>query len=608
MRHGDAGDDEHATNELGEGYLLAHVGSESHTCSYLKGNVPTGGRRSTTLARMTTASTSWMLPGHIVPYILVWKNDSAANDTARIVPAATAILQLNNWAVSYSDTLLDLDEALRAGTSAASAPKPTTVTAQVKSRISAAVSVGRLVVLNSTEGVTANPSVKRKVTFKFVFTSSSALTQPYVVAVNGVVQTLSPLTVNHGGTFSVEVAPDSTVSLYLNSDASTGRRKSPVYGITPRERDVHVTITEKMGKHNDPAVPVFKKTEGPANKKVDYYTAPLTGDIWMQVSYKFTEEDAKSLLPTTTHAAIRTAVLSIYRNELTQNSLSVTLPVEGTVAPGAPSTQKITMNFSDSDNPIQNINSFSLRSDGLTRVHPKAFLVLFEAARTAGISTLAISSNWRPLLGSIAHRSGLGVDVNSIEDATQQIRLNRKELRTGTPDLPWVSTTEKQLFGQYEAAKKTVKDAAAALKSAEVELTTANKALAAAKAAKAKAKNDPAKLQAATAAETTATQAQTAATNKKQAALAAVNSANTARGAAKTTWNTELDTNEPATMRSFRNALSSHAMVRQVFDPWYMDINTRDTVAATANEQCTSNETLHAHHLHVTIYDPVNTA
>jgi hypothetical protein len=367
---------------------------------------------------MTTASTSWTLPGHSVPYILVWKNDAAANNTARIVPAATAILQLNNWAVSHSDTLLDLDEALREGTSAASGPKPTTVTAQVKSRISSAITAGKLVVLNSTEGPIANPAVKRKVTFKFVFTSSSTLTLPYVVAINGVVQTLSPQKVKSGGTFSVEAAPDNTVSLYLNSDASTGRRKSPVYGITPRERDVHVTITEKMGKHNDPAVPVFKKTEGPANKKVDYYTAPLTGDIWMQVSYKFTEEDAKNILPATTHAAIRTAVLSIYRNELAQNSLSVTLPAEGTVAPGTPSTQKITMNFSDSANPTQNITSFSLRSDGLTRVHPKAFLALFEAARTAGVKTLAISSNWRPLLGSIAHRSGLGVDVNSIEDAT----------------------------------------------------------------------------------------------------------------------------------------------------------------------------------------------
>jgi hypothetical protein len=555
-----------------------------------------------------TASTSWTLPGHSVPYLLVWKNDAAANNTARIVPAATALLQLNNWVVSYSDTLLELDAALREGTSAASAPAPTTVTAQVKSRISSSITAGRLVVLNSTEGPTANPAVKRKVTFKFVFTTSAGLTLPYVVAINGVVQSTSTVTVKSGGTFSVEAAPGNTVSLYLNSDAGSGRRKSPVYGITPRERDVHVTITEKTGKHNDPAVPVFKKTEGPANKKVDYYTAPLTGDIWMQVSYKFTEDDAKNSLPATTHAAIRTAVLSIYRNELTQNSLSVTLPVEGTVAQGAPSTKKITMNFSDSANPTQNITSFSLRSDGLTRVHPKAFLALFEAARTAGVKTLGISSNWRPLLGSIAHRSGLGVDVSSLEDATQQIQLNRQELRSAGPDLPWVSTKEKQLFGQYETTKKTAKDAAAALKSAEAELAAANKALAAAKVAKAKANNDAGKLQAATAAESAATQAKTAATNKKQAALAAVNSANSAKGTAKTTWNTELDANDPAAMRSFRNALASHAMVRQVFDPWYMDANTRDTVAGTANEQCSGNETLHAHHLHVTIYDAVNTA
>lgn len=57
-------------------------------------------------------------------------------------------------------------------------------------------------------------------------------------------------------------------------------------------------------------------------------------------------------------------------------------------------------------------------------------------------------------------------------------------------------------------------------------------------------------------------------------------------------------------MRNLRNALKDHSMVKQFFDPWYMDSNTRDKVDASPNEQCTDNEKLHAHHLHITVNEP----
>jgi hypothetical protein len=43
--------------------------------------------------------------------------------------------------------------------------------------------------------------------------------------------------------------------------------------------------------------------------------------------------------------------------------------------------------------------------------------------------------------------------------------------------------------------------------------------------------------------------------------------------------------------------------VKQLFDPWHMDNNTRDKVPAQPNTQISDNEKLHAHHLHITVLD-----
>ena len=51
-------------------------------------------------------------------------------------------------------------------------------------------------------------------------------------------------------------------------------------------------------------------------------------------------------------------------------------------------------------------------------------------------------------------------------------------------------------------------------------------------------------------------------------------------------------------------ALHAHTQrVKQLYDPWYMDDNTRDKLPAQPNTQINSNETLHAHHLHITVLD-----
>lgn len=69
-------------------------------------------------------------------------------------------------------------------------------------------------------------------------------------------------------------------------------------------------------------------------------------------------------------------------------------------------------------------------------------------------------------------------------------------------------------------------------------------------------------------------------------------------------WNAERDANEPAKVKLFRASLLHCTCVVQLFDPWYMDANTKAGQNPEPNMQKTSNETLHAHHLHVTVFEP----
>src|SRR6218665_510942 len=555
----------------------------------------------------------WLLPGASTPYVVVCWNDKDAQDSSRRVAAQTALEQLDNWALLHGKSLLEMDEALKEKKSGgAQALVKGAASPTLKASVSSAIQTGKLVVLRSTvEDTKQTPpstpgfsAVKRKVTFKFDLTVDKKLSLPYAIAVNGVVveHAAKPGMLRQalGHECSIMADAGSTVSLYLNSDAHPSHRKNPVYGVTPTERDIFVRITEKTGKLSDTAVPAFKKTEGPKGQEVDYYTASLTGDIWMKVSYKYTEADAKGHLPVTTDTGIRNAVLSIYREELKQQSLTVTC-----AAQGESTSQTITVTFEDATNPKSNIKDFSLLRDGLPRVHPKGFLALFEAARAASLKKMTISSNWRPLLGSIAHRSGLGVDVAVLEDATQEIAVNRQELRDSKKkDVPWVSEKEKVLFGKYETARKESSTASANVTKAEKALVAANKAIAAANKEKAKAKNNEALLKAATDKQTQALAAKEAALKALESAKATTQTAVTQVGTTRTAWKTEVDATAPEGMTSFREALLGHALVSQVLDPWYMDINTRDKQAPLLNEQRSKNETLHAHHLHITVSEP----
>lgn len=428
-------------------------------------------------------------------------------------------------------------------------------------------------------------ATKRKVTYILNTSASSfALKMPYAVAINGKVLAdykEKPKQVSGGkGSITLTVDSGDTVSLYLNSDAHPEYRKQPMYAITPKERDVIVTITEKTGKHADADTPTLK-TESDDPKKPDEYTAPLTGDIWLKISHKYTPAEAEKLIPAQTSSEIKAAVLRYY-----DGSLSSAKPNNAVSKPAkdgqSANTCCITVSSEADNNAQKNIQSFNLYTDGLPRVHPHGYVALIEAAFDAGIEKLTLTSTWRPMVGSIAHRAGLGLDVNHL-DKTQ---LNREELRKPKAvDTDNVSEDEKKRFKEKGAADAEAKKA----KAERDKLQAEHKALLALK------KTNPNK----------ANPIREMELEKEIAeAEAKLEAANKNKTAAEKAWNAERDKNEPAKVKGYRASLSRCKHVKQLFDPWYMDENTADSAPAKPNEQKTDNETLHAHHLHITVHEP----
>ena len=434
---------------------------------------------------------------------------------------------------------------------------------------------------NATGTTDVKVTPKRQVTYIFNATVSTPPNIPYAVAVNGSalpIYATKPARVSgKGGKITVTVDAGSKVSLFLNSDAHPLYRKNAVYEITANERDVQVTITEKSGKHSDADTPVLKaQANGAAASAVDAYQASLTGDIWMKVSHAYTSAEVDALVPAGTSAESLAAVKCIY-DGLTIKKLSIAVP-----ATGDKQALTLTVSFNDSDNPKSNIVSYGLLADGLPRVHPAGYAALFNAAIENSISSLNVTSCWRPMLGSIAHRAGLGLDVDYVGKThmnRQELRLNQSTGKGNGDDTDNVSDAEVKRFKEYEAAIVANKKAQADL-------------IAATNAAKA-ARSDP------------VTRLE-ALTKQEAAQETAVKSAIT-EATALDRWSNERNANEPATVRLFRSSLLKCACVAQLFDPWMMDSDARDGQALTPNMQrgaATSNERLHSHHLHVTVRDP----
>jgi hypothetical protein len=419
-----------------------------------------------------------------------------------------------------------------------------------------------------------------KVTYSFVFRSK--LSMPYAVAVNGnVLAAFKDRPKRTDSKILLSVDAGQTVQLYLNSDAHPAFRQHPVYEVKVVDDDVELVINEIAGQHTDTDVPVMGKvTKNEATgRSLQHMSAKLTGDIWMKVSHKYTASEVDARLPAETSADVKAAIKRIYTG-----LSSPTLTVERSAQDGKPA-RTLTVKFSDSSNPRENISSYALLRDGLPRVHPGGYAALLNAALEAEVASIMVSSCWRPMLGSIAHRAGLGLDVSVVGGTT----MNRQELRRALSashasphgngnDKDNVTDAEVKAFGEYERAivdkKKADAEVIAADKAIQGILTSGN------------------------------VEAIKVARERQAAARSLSRESAQAESAKRVEWNRQRDAGEPNHVHQYRVSLLKCACVRQLFDPWYMGVNVKGGAEPLPNMQKSGNETLHAHHLHITVDEP----
>ena len=402
----------------------------------------------------------------------------------------------------------------------------------------------------STSLTTVNVSARRKV--RYVFDTSATkrdLALPYRVLIDGKVQDAEArLCKLSGSKRSIEllVAPGARVALFLNSDVHPDFRREPVYALQVGEHDVEVLITEKPGRISharaEVGTSVTRQAGQPGERAVDCYKALLTGDIWMQISHLYTAAQADAILPPETPPPVRVAVRAIYSG-LPAAQLLVQFPASDTTPAHA-----LRVAFADSENARANITYCSLLNDVLPRTHPAAFAALLSEAHKAGVTEVHVTSCWRPMLGSIAHRAGLGLDIVYIANASQTVRINRVGLTGAGGRNPNIGELEKQLYHEYIVAEQQAHE--------DNKITTPRSR----------------------------------------------GTDNTDRvSEAKGKWDKEREQHEPKLLNAMRDRLEKNPSVTQVFDPWYMESNTGDQHPKIANKQRSDNEKTHAHHLHITV-------
>ncbi len=421
---------------------------------------------------------------------------------------------------------------------------------------------------------------KCRATYEFNTKATSAgLTIPYVVAVNG--QVLSEFAAKPGALgksrkIVIVADPGSRIALFLNSDVHPAHRKNPVYALQLGSNDVHVKVTERKGRigHEWPTVGQRYCRTGPKGEVIDVYEASLTGDIWMAISHVYTAAEADALLPVDTSAAVRAAVCSIYAG-LRRPELIVHFPASDS-APGL--TLKVEFREEMQDNVRANTTWCPWLTGILPRTHPCAYAALLTEAHAAGVTAVRVTSVWRPSFGSIAHRAGLGLDITYIEGGAKKAFFNRAFLvNLLAPKNGNVSEREKALWRDYQNAK-------ADLAAREKERDAAERQF--------KRNRDPARV-----------------AQLRGELVIAQDRVDVLSGRAATArkdWDDERNRNEPTLIRGLRDRLSQNRSVKQLFDPWYMDANTTDSIPPVPNEQRVSNqnERVHNNHLHITVREP----
>lgn len=386
---------------------------------------------------------------------------------------------------------------------------------------------------------------RRAVCYEFDTTASKAkeLMLPYLIIIDGKVQNQDKQNkLDASRKIKLSATAGSKVALLLNSDIHPHYRCNPVYEVTVEDSDIRIKITEKNGRHGH-----LKPIVGiPTLRQLS-----STGEPTACYEASMTGDIWMKI----SHRYSETEAITMMSPTTTPQvreavcSIYRGLSAEKLSIPRATDQAKkqppLTVYFQRSRNAEQNIVSCSFLGDVLPRTHPCAFEALFSAALQVGITEMLVTSAWRPMYGSIVHRAGLGLDVTSIRDENGEIQINRQGLlEPGYSHNPNISDSEKESLNNYNELEKKLQS-----KKDDRQL-----------------EDDVVK--------------------------------------ARRDWEKEVAGSQPKLMRELREHLRKHPMVKQIYDPWYMEGNTSTSNGKSANKQKSQNEVTHDNHLHLTMHEP----
>jgi hypothetical protein len=258
----------------------------------------------------------------------------------------------------------------------------------------------------------------------------------------------------HHETLVYTVRPGTTVGICIGVDAKAKFRKYPLWQVTAKANDIVVDVFETFGKAFGKALGLQEKVGAPVTrnggtekvpKNVDYYGARLTGDAWMRSTHKFSSGDVDAIPKDRATDAMKQALKRIYAGDFDA------VGKEGNFAVDVPrklddkdtACVQLLWRAGENSNCKDNIASLNLKQDVPSRIHPEAYAAVAKAAHDADIDRIEFSSSWRPMLGSMPHRLGMGLDLVYLKSGKDGAKLNRVGLlpdgkghRAGNDNLP----------------------------------------------------------------------------------------------------------------------------------------------------------------------------
>ncbi|MCA8353339.1 hypothetical protein [Burkholderia cepacia] len=275
------------------------------------------------------------------------------------------------------------------------------------------------------------------VRYEFAHATSKLTSLKYRIVKDGTEQLKLDKLGADGRTVAVRVNAGDRIGIQLGADTKPMFRRQVLYEIVADSGVNIVKISERRGKvdlnaWNDDAV--GKHAFKVAPDKAGQWQGQLWGDTWALFSPKYTALEAASILEDVGASDEWIALISrVYEDDLDDAGELQYAQLRGTLTgvkrlriemvPDDPTT--IFWEASAFNNCRENIRGVYMSADPpatvplieyIGRASPLCYYAAFKAAVDARIDEVHLSSGWRPMIGSVLHRVGVGLDVNYLLD------------------------------------------------------------------------------------------------------------------------------------------------------------------------------------------------